>query len=153
MGGTKLYDQKANLDEQFKHDPTDYGRFIGLLTLVAVGVLVTGFSAIFPHSYVREVNGPVAATLVAVIAGVLWGATHYASSGPIDPVIRVKVAGVKTAMVFGLASGAVVAVGSYAYRGQTGGLEINGVEASLGILTWFVFSAIVQKTRIKLGNQ
>lgn len=154
MEEAKLYDQGTQLDEQqFKDNPTDIGRLIGLLMLVGLGVLVMGISIYFPRSYVREVNGPVAGTFVAIAASILWAATHYAGSAAMNPSTRLKVAGIKTAMVFGLASGAAVAVGSYAYRGQTGGLEINGVEASLVALVWFVFSTIVQKVKIQLGNQ
>lgn len=149
-----LLNQGTGLDEQsFKDDPADRGRFIGLVTLIGVGVLTAGFSVVFPHSYVREVNGPVVGTIVAVFAGILWGATHYVGSNVTDPVTRNKVTGIKTAMVFGLATGAIVAVASYAYRGRTGGLEINGIEASAVILVWFIFSTIVQKVKIVLGNQ
>lgn len=153
MEEAKLYDQGNQLDEQkFTNSPTDNGRLIGLLMLVGVGVLALGFSVLFPHSYVRDVNGPVAGAFVAIFAGVLWGATHYAGAGAISPDVRLKVTGMKTAMVFGLATGAVVAVASYAYRGQTGGLEINGTEASLAILAWFIFSTVVQKIKIVLGS-
>lgn len=154
MEEAQLYDQGTHLDEpQYRHNPIDSGRLLGLYLLVGVGVLVTGFSLAFPHSYVREVNGPVAGTVVAVIAGILWGSAHYAGNSATNPDTRLKVAGLKTAMVFGLASGAIVAVASYAYRGQTGGLQINGIEASLAILGWFIFSTIVQKIKINLGNQ
>lgn len=154
MEEAKLYDQGMQLDERkFVNSPTDSGRLLGLYMLVGVGVAVFGFSVIFPHSYVREVNGPVAGALVAILAGVLWGATHYAGTAASNPDIRLKVAGIKTAMVFGLATGAIVAVASYAYRGQTGGLQINGIESSLAILVWFAFSTVVQKVKITLGNQ
>ncbi len=154
MEEAKLYDQAQHLDEQkFTNNPIDLGRLTGLIALVGVGFLATGFSVIFPHTYVREVNGPVAGTFVAIFAGILWGAIHYAGAAAANPDTRLRVAGMKTAMVFGLSSGAGTAVASYAYRGQTGGLQVSGIEASLVMLVWFIFGTVVQKMKIRLGNQ
>lgn len=154
MEQSKLQDQQLHFARYSLLDESaDTGRLIGLFTMIAASLVALGFSIFFPHSYVREVNGPVAGSFVALLAGITWGAIHYAGTSVSSPDVRRKVAGIKTSMVFGLTTGVVVAVASYAYRGQTGGLQINGIEASLTMLGWFIFSAVVQKMKILLGNR
>lgn len=128
-------------------------RATSLYMLCVAAVAVAFYTWWFSNHYDRTLDGTTACWIAIIASKLAYATIQYIFSNQNSEPRRTTGKGLQDGAVWGMLCGYVGLIAIVAYRFQTDGLRINGLEASIAFAAWFLFCALVQSTKNKLEDQ
>lgn len=127
------------------------GALRGFIYMTVVPMLVGIMSIVFPTIYDRDVNGPVACGFV-IAGGVIaiMALSYWLSALHRNDPLADKLTGARSAItIMSLIMGLCLVL-VFAYKDQSGGLQLNGLETSIGLTGITLVMLFVQNVMMKV---
>mgnify|MGYP000906847406 CR=1 FL=1 len=127
------------------------GALRGFTYMVVVSVLVGIVSIVFPTVYSRDVNGPVACGF-AIASGVIaiMALSYWLSALHRNDPLADKLSGARSAVTIMALIMCLSLVLIFAYKDQSGGLQLNGLETSIILTGMGLTMLFVQNIMMKI---